>query len=113
VVIIDDEIDIVSTLSEYLELKDIQIIGTGKNGQDAIDLCVKHSPDFLILDLTMPDFDGFYALEKLREMNSLIKVIVMTGLLDKNNQQKLSQYRLVGSFTKPTNLDDLVNCIKK
>lgn len=112
-IIIDDELDMVSVLSEYFELKDIQIVGTGKNGQDAIDLCVKYSPDFLILDLTMPDFDGFYALEKLRVLNSSIKVITMTGLLDKNNQQKLNQYKLAGSFTKPTNLDDLVNCIKK
>lgn len=112
VVIIDDEIDLVEAIQEYLETMDIQVVACGINGQEAIELCIKHSPDFLILDLAMPKYDGIYTLEKLLEKNSPIKVIVMTGLMDKDQKLTLSKFKIHAKFLKPTNPKILVDVIK-
>ena len=112
IIIIDDEIDIIDTLSEFFEDESIEIIGTGKNGQEAVELCIKHSPDFLLLDISMPKFDGFYALEKLKELNSQVKIILMTGLIGEDTESKLSEYKLATSFLKPVQLKELLDFIK-
>jgi len=112
VVIVDDEIDLVEVIQEYLETVDIQVVATGNNGQEAIELCIKHSPDFLILDLSMPKFDGIYTLQKFLEKNNPIKVIIMTGFLDEVQKLALSKYNIVGVFIKPNNPKTLADFIK-
>jgi len=112
VVIVDDEIDFVEVLQEYFETVGIQVVNTGNNGQEAIELCIKHSPDFLILDLAMPKFDGVYTLEKLLEKNSPIKVIILTGLLDEVQISTLSKFKIDAKFVKPINPKILSDFIK-
>lgn len=111
VIIVDDEVDLATVLSDYLVIKGIDVVGTGVNGRDAVDLCIKHRPDFVILDLSMPDFDGFYALEEIYKIDSAAKIIVITGLLDEFTQNTLDKYKIFASFIKPTNPIDIVNCI--
>ncbi len=112
VVIVDDEVDSVEVLQDYLEISDIQVVATGNNGQDAIELCVKYSPDFLVLDLRMPKFDGTYTLEKLLEENSPIKVIVVTGFIDEEDKSNMNKYKISKMFMKPTNPKEIVDFIK-
>ena len=57
-IVIDDDKDIVNFFSEYLEIKDINIIGKGYDGKEAVDLYVKLRPDVIFLDVMMDKFDG-------------------------------------------------------
>ncbi len=111
-IVIDDEIELVEVIQEILEMSNIQVVATGNNGQQAIEMCTKHSPDFLILDLKMPKFDGIYTLEKLLEKNNPVKVIIMTGFIDERDRSDLNKFNIKKLFIKPTNPEDIVDFIK-
>jgi len=76
VVVIDDDKDTVSVLSELLELHGTDIIGKGYNGLEGVQLFDKLHPDVILLDLMMPQYDGLYALRKIREKYPIARVII-------------------------------------
>lgn len=110
VVIIDDESDLVSTMSDYFVIQNIDVLATGNNGKDAVELCLKHSPDYLLLDLNMPNYDGFYALEKLYEISSS-KIIVISGSTTEN-LTKLQNYKGITVIKKPFVAHDVAKLIQ-
>lgn len=110
-VIIDDEGELVEIFSEYFTLENIDILATGKNGKEAVELCIKHSPDFLILDLNMGEYNGFYALENLDKEKKMPHVIVITGEID-NQIEKLKPYDDIILLSKPLDLPKIVNTMK-
>ena len=69
VIIIDDNDDVRETLSEFLRLRSINVLDTGCNGKEAIELYKKYSPDIMVMDYLMPDFDGLYGLENIRKID--------------------------------------------
>lgn len=112
IVIVDDEVDYTEILKDYCEMNDMEVVGIGHNGQDAVELCKEHAPDFMLLDLSMPKFDGFYALENIKKMNIPVKVIVLTGLLTEDSLEKLNQHDVFVTFIKPVNPEDVINKIQ-
>ena len=110
VVIVDDEVDAVNGLSEILKIKKFDVVGVGYDGKQAVELCRLHNPDFLFLDLSMPKFDGFYALEKLQD-KSHTKIVIMTGLTDDETVKKLSNFSVLSVQLKPLNFDFIFNML--
>ena len=109
IVLVDDDKDLVEITAELLKLSKIDILGVGYDGKQAVDLCTKHNPDFLILDLSMPDFDGFYALEKLKGTKT--KMIIITGSIGKENRTKLEPFHPFAVRTKPLKHDGLLKIL--
>ena len=62
----------------------ITIIGEARNGQQAIDLTLRHSPDIVLMDLEMPVINGIQATREIKQFNNKIKVLVFTSYTDKN-----------------------------
>jgi len=63
VLIVDDEEPARRLLAEYLaEVPEVHLVGSAKNGLEAIDLAKQHSPDLILLDVDMPGLDGFESL---------------------------------------------------
>ena len=56
-IIVDDDKDTVLLFSELLQSNNIQVVGTGYNGQDAAFLYQKLKPDIVFLDVIMPVYD--------------------------------------------------------
>ncbi len=79
VIIIDDDKDQVSLLSEIIENLGKKVSGVGFNGKDAIELFEKHKPDTVFLDIMMPEYDGFYAIDKIKKIDTEAKIIAITG----------------------------------
>ena len=112
IVIVDDEVDYTEILKDYCELNDIEVVGTGHNGKDAVKLCKEHSPDFLLLDLSMPEFDGFYALENINKTKSVNKIIILTGLLTEESTKNLIQYNIFSTLIKPVDPEEIIKKIQ-
>ena len=89
IIIIDDEIDLIKGIVEYLKIFHIDTVGIGHNGLEAVCLYEKYMPDYVLIDLNMPMYDGFYGISKIREMNKTAKIIIMTGFMDKIKNEKL------------------------
>ena len=64
ILVADDEADIRSLLKESLELEGY-LVYTAKNGMEAMGV-LKHQPDLILLDVNMPDMDGYAVCEKIR-----------------------------------------------
>jgi len=111
-VIIDDDIDIRESISDYLNLKGFDVLGCGKNGLDAVELYEKYRPDIVLLDLAMPDYDGFYGLEHIKKINSHAKVVILTGVNDEINEKKIKVYNVTEILEKPCSLRQLEKILK-
>lgn len=113
VITIDDDPAIVQVIREYLEIKNIDVIGMGSNGKEAVELYKKLKPDVVLLDVMMPQYDGFYALEKIREIDPNAKVIMVTADLTLNTEKKLTELRASAITYKPYDIDNLIEIIEK
>ena len=108
-IIIDDDKDLVETTSMYLELRGIKIKGKGHSGCEATKLYKQTRPDFVLLDMKMPDYDGSYAIEKIKEQDPNAKIFVLTGFSDHSFQkEKVKQI-----FEKPYDIKKLVQEIEQ
>ncbi len=112
-IVIDDDVDTVEVFCEYLELKNIQVLGKGYNGKEAVELYKKYSPDVVFLDLMMPQYDGMYALENIRKIDPTAKIIVITADTKYETGEKLDTLRPTAVFIKPFNIDKIILALSK
>lgn len=112
-IIIDDDIDTVDVLEEYLEFKDIHILDKGFDGKDAVDLYKKHNPDIVFLDVMMPHYDGFYALEKIKQLDPDACMIMVTGDLTTETYNRLQLLKSSAIIYKPFDIDHIMEAIKQ
>ncbi|NJK77856.1 MAG: response regulator [Nanoarchaeota archaeon] len=112
VVLIDDDQDILDLLSEYLLLEDFHIMGIGTDGLQAVNLYAEHKPDFVIMDIAMPNYDGLYGLEHIKKIDSNASVIVLTGNSDKSITQKIVKLEPTVLLEKPYPVEKLVSLLK-
>lgn len=67
-IVVDDEVLSRSRVKKLLEQIDqIQLIGEGRNGDEAIELITSYKPDLVFLDVEMPDRDGFQVIQRIDE----------------------------------------------
>ena len=72
----------------------------------------KTTPDLILLDIEMPEMDGFEALSRLKENNADIPVIFLTSLIDAEVEAKGFQLGVIDFITKPFSAPVLENRIK-
>ena len=63
--------------------KDIQVVGLAADGREAWQLCRKHRPDVVLMDMRMPEYDGSYGITRIKEDYPDIKVLVLTTFDDR------------------------------
>jgi DNA-binding NarL/FixJ family response regulator len=62
--------------------RDLDVVGEGWHGGQAIQRCRDEQPDLLVIDLDMPVMDGYSALGRVRELSPRTQILVLTGLSD-------------------------------
>jgi two-component system, LytTR family, response regulator LytT len=82
-IIVDDEKPARDELAYLLKgFPEINLIGQGKNGVEAMSLIKEHSPDLVFLDVQMPGLDGFGVLKKLVERKMKVPHVVFATAFD-------------------------------
>ena len=74
---VDDEIELLKPYIIFLENKGYHVV-TASNGQDAIDMCQNQEIDLILLDENMPGLSGLETLSQIKELNSMIPVVMVT-----------------------------------
>ena len=77
VLTVDDEPRFVRLIEANLTAADYQVL-TATGGQEALDIIVENKPDLVLLDVMMPEMDGFEVLDRIREFSN-IPVIMLTA----------------------------------
>jgi len=111
VLIIDDNIDIVDSMVEGMEMFGIKVAGKAYDGLEGLEQFKKLNPDIVLLDIMMPEYDGFYLLDKIFAIKPKAKIIVLSGDIKEETRKKLETYELFGSFSKPVKFSELSNLI--
>lgn len=101
ILIVDDEPLNIEVLSETIE--DLGDIIFATSGQSAIDLCIEQRPDLVLLDVMMPEMDGYEVCRQLKALPETkdIPVIFATALSDENDEAKGFEIGAVDYVTKP------------
>jgi YesN/AraC family two-component response regulator len=113
VIVVDDENDVAEVLCEFLKIKEIKVIGRGKNGNDAFELYKKHHPDIVLMDLVMPTYDGFYGIEKIRTYVPKSKIMIISASLTHLYVKKLLKLNVNAILLKPYDLNNIIEKIDK
>ncbi len=110
--IVDDDVNLCEALSE--ELAEVGYDVKAVNSADeALNYVVDNHVDLLLLDLKMPNKDGFYVLNKLRDKNKKLKVIVLTAYADIKSAIDSAKLGAADFVSKPYDLDELIITIRK
>jgi sugar-specific transcriptional regulator TrmB/CheY-like chemotaxis protein len=99
--VVDDDPDTVELFSDYLENKGVDVIGKAKDGKEGFELWKKLKPDVLFLDVIMPNFDGFYTLRKIREIDAEAKIIMVTADFSPTTKKLLKELKATDIIYKP------------
>lgn len=112
-IVIDDDKDTASVLADFLEIKGMKVIGKGYDGLEAVELYKKLRPDIVFLDVMMDNFDGLYALEKIREIQTNAIVIMVTADLSEKTNKRLFELSASAVIYKPYSINEIMNAINK
>ncbi|MDI9570868.1 MAG: sigma-54 dependent transcriptional regulator [Pseudomonadota bacterium] len=112
ILVIDDDSSIAESLDLYLTEEGYTVY-TAATGTDGLNAFVKHAPDLVILDIRLPDIDGFTVLEDLREEEENVKVIMITAYHDMDSTIKAMKGGAFDYIHKPINVEELDMAIKK
>ncbi|MRR17624.1 MAG: sigma-54-dependent Fis family transcriptional regulator, partial [Deltaproteobacteria bacterium] len=112
ILVIDDDASIVETLDLYLTEEGYSV-RTALTGTDGLNKYVQEPSDVVILDIRLPDVDGFSVLEDLKEENENAKVIMITAFHDMETTINAMKGGAFDYIHKPVNVDELDLAIKK
>ena len=112
ILVIDDDKSISETLQLYLteEGYSVDVANTGTAG---LNKALQDSSDVIILDIRLPDIDGFTVLEDLKEDNENVKVIMITAHHDMETTIRAMREGAFDYIHKPINIDELEIAIQK
>ncbi len=111
--IIEDTPDNMHLISFILNKNGIATIGA-ETGQRGIDLAVSAKPDFIILDIQLPDMDGTEVLKGIRcsEVSAGVPIIAMTSYAMSGDREKLLAAGCTGYIEKPIDPMTVINEIR-
>ena len=112
IIIVDDHPLIRLALRSELEARQYTIVGETDNGADAVQLVRQHNPDLLILDLGIPNLDGFTVIDHIRCIQRPLKILVVTASESRNYALRCLQAGAMGFLSKTENLHELGHAVK-
>lgn len=104
--IVDDEDKIRKTLADVFDDEGWQTL-TAENGKLGLQLFLKRTPDLVLLDVWMPGMDGIETLQKMRQHNSKIPVVIMSGHGSIETAVKATKLGAFDYLEKPLSLEKI------
>jgi len=113
VLLVDDDQQILRSLRVYLELENYQV-ETASNGKEALEKLKDSKPEIIVLDIMMPEMDGFEVMEKMKEDEEIAGIPVIMLTAKGQGGDVLKGYKMGASsyMTKPFNLNELVENVE-
>src|SRR5882724_461327 len=112
-IIVDDEKPARDELAFLLKsVQEVNVIGQGKNGVEALALIKEHSPDLVFLDVQMPGLDGFGVLKKLVERKIKMPHVVFATAFDQYAVQAF-EVNAVDYILKPFDKSRIAKAIQR
>lgn len=109
--IAEDQQMLLGALGSLLNLEDdMEVVGKGTTGQDAVDFVKKRQPDVCIMDIEMPGKTGLEAAEELKDTGC--KIIILTTFARPGYFQRAIKAGVKGYLLKDSPSEELANAIR-
>ncbi|MBL0272650.1 MAG: sigma-54-dependent Fis family transcriptional regulator [Chitinophagaceae bacterium] len=112
ILIIDDDIDMCQLLGHYLQRKGFET-DTAHTGNKGIAKFNENKFDVVLCDFRLGDMDGRKVLQKIKEINAEVVVIIITGYSDVKMAVEVMRYGAFDYITKPLIPEEVINVINK
>jgi two-component system, NarL family, response regulator LiaR len=113
VLIVDDHAMVRSGLRDFLMVYDwVEPVGEAQNGLEAVDFCVAHDVDVVLMDLVMPLMDGSEATRRILSLGKPVKVIVITSFHEQDLVQKAMKAGATSYLLKSVGAEELAKAIQ-
>jgi two-component system, OmpR family, response regulator len=115
VLLIDDNKEITEMISFFLDSQDISC-KTANNGREGLNKIKNEKFDVILLDLTMPEFNGYDIFNDLLKENLLKKnniILFTASYITEENAQKMIEEGAKGFIKKPISIDKIIETIEK
>jgi DNA-binding response OmpR family regulator len=107
ILIIEDEPHIIMGLRDALEFEGFGVMSASK-GKDGIQLARAESPDAVILDLMLPDLNGYAVCEELRRISPFLPIIMLTARSQESDKIRGLDAGADDYVTKPFSVNELI-----
>ncbi|AYV68409.1 response regulator [Niallia circulans] len=112
ILIVDDQFGIRILLNEVFQKEGYKTFQAA-NGNQALEIVTRESPDLVLLDMKIPGMDGIEILKRMKKLNQDIRVIIMTAYGELDMIQEAKDLGALTHFAKPFDIDDLREAVKK
>ena len=112
VLLVDDEVDFLTTLAERLESRGLNVT-TLTRGEDAVATVEAQSFDLIVLDLSMPGIDGIETLKRIKAKQPDAEIIMLTGQGSIKTSIEAMKLGAEDFIEKPVNITELMNKISE
>ena len=110
ILVVDDEARMIDFIRMNLNVEGFQVL-EARNGLEALDMVRKHIIDLIILDVMMPQLDGFETLRMIREFSN-VPVIMLTAKDDEDDKVRGLELGADDYITKPFGVRELVSRVR-
>jgi DNA-binding response OmpR family regulator len=107
ILVVEDEPHIVLGLRDALEFEGFRVLSTGK-GKEGITLAKSENPDAVILDLMLPDKNGYAVCEEIRRSNPFVPIIMLTARSQETDKIRGLDAGADDYVTKPFSVNELI-----
>ena len=111
ILLIEDEPHIVMGLRDALEFEGFRVIAAGR-GNEGVALAKSEAPDAVILDLMLPDMNGYSVCEELRRNNAVVPIIMLTARSQESDKIRGLDAGADDYVTKPFSVNELIARIR-
>ena len=111
ILVVDDEPHIVLGLKDALEFEGFRVLGAG-NGREALQLARQEKPHAILLDLMLPDANGYQLCEDLRRFDAFVPIIMLTARSQEADKIRGLDVGADDYVTKPFSIGELTARIR-
>lgn len=111
ILVVDDEYGVLQSFK--MVLKDEHKVYLATTGTEALDLFNKNAVDLILLDILLPDINGLDLLEKFKELDSNMEIIMITAVKDIQTAIKAIRLGAYDYIVKPFDVDEVLKVIKR
>lgn len=108
ILIVEDDVDLIEMLSAYFRVQGYEIL-TAAWGEDAVKLAGENAPDLILMDIRLPDIDGYEVCRRLRTQRPTrhVPVIFLTEKRERDDKLAGLELGAVDYITKPFDIQEL------
>jgi DNA-binding response OmpR family regulator len=107
ILVIEDEPHIVMGLRDALEFEGFRVLSASR-GRDGVTLAKTEAPDAIILDLMLPDMNGYAVCEEIRQKDALVPIVMLTARSQETDKIRGLDAGADDYVTKPFSVNELI-----